>query len=64
LSDQVQMIKLKFKKSLSSPMTPTINALIGMVFIKILLGGIVNTENSHLVTWDNFGPYGILSAGD
>lgn len=35
-----------------------------MIFLKILLGGIVNNQNNHLLVWDNFGPNGILSTGD
>ena len=41
-----------------------INALIGMIFMKILLGGYVNFENNYLLEWNNFGPEGTLSVGD
>ena len=46
------------------PTTPLINAFIGMIFMKILIGGVVNTENSYLLEWKNFGPEGNLSVGD
>lgn len=35
-----------------------------MIFLKILLGGIVNCQNDYLIEWSNFGPDGTLSAGD
>jgi hypothetical protein len=38
--------------------------LITVIFIKILLGGIVNSENQYLVNTSNFGPDGALSIGD
>lgn len=49
---------------MKTPKTPTINALIGMLYIKFLMGGIVNTQNTELLQWKNFGPYGVLSVGD
>lgn len=39
---QVKQFKKKYKASMKAPMTPTYNAIIGMFFLKILLGGIVN----------------------
>ena len=43
LKEQVLKLRKKYKASLKSPLTPTINAIIAMFFMKLLLSGIVNT---------------------
>jgi len=43
VEQQVRVLKKKYSASLKSPITPTINAIIGMLYIKILMGGIVNS---------------------
>ena len=58
------MLKMKYRASMKSPITPTINAIIGMLFLKVLMGGIANTQNSDLFLWGNFGPKGALSGLD
>jgi hypothetical protein len=35
-----------------------------MMYMKILLGGITNTQNNALLEWKNFGSEGVLSSGD
>lgn len=64
LATQVKGFRVKYKNSMKAPLTPTINAIIGMFYLKILMGGIVNTQNADLLQAKNFGPNGILSAGD
>ena len=49
---------------MQSPMTPTINSVIALLFIKILMAGIVNSQNYDLLKASNFGPNGNLSVGD
>jgi hypothetical protein len=46
------------------PYKPAINAFINMIFIKLLISGYTNWENSYLMTQSNFGPNGNLAAGD
>jgi hypothetical protein len=49
LASQVTMVRRKFRLSQKAPLTPTINAFIGMIYIKLLTGGIVNQQNNHLL---------------
>ena len=49
---------------MKSPMTPTINAIIAMLFMNFFMAGILNTQNKDLMKWTNFGPNGMLALGD
>jgi hypothetical protein len=62
--DQILKLKKRYSLSMNSPITPTINCFVGMLFMKLLLAGIVNSQNNGLLVWGNFGPNGVLSAGD
>ena len=45
-------------------MSQTINTIIALLYIKILMAGIVNSQNYDLLKASNFGPNGYLSVGD
>lgn len=64
MKEQVLMIKKKLSMQGKVPMTPIYNAFIGIILMKILLGGVTNAENSYLFEWKNFGADGNLSMGD
>ena len=64
IKDRVLQLKKRIGMQGKVPKTPMINALIGMTFMKMLIGGYVNNENNYLLEWGNFGPEGTLSLGD
>ena len=41
--EKTRQLNIKFKNSMKTPKAPTINAIIGMFYLKVMLGGIVNT---------------------
>lgn len=64
IPEKVKFLKRRYKASLKSPKAPTINAIITMFYMKLLMGGIMNSQNADLMEWKNFGPRGVLSTGD
>jgi hypothetical protein len=47
--EQILSLKKKYKLSMKAPLTPTINAITGMLFMKLLISGIANAQNNHLL---------------
>jgi len=64
IADQVVLLKKRYRNSMKSPMTPTYNAVISMLFMNFFMAGILNTQNADLMKWSNFGPNGMLKVGD
>ena len=63
-SETVLNVQTKFNTATKVPYKPSVNAFIGLTFMKVMIGGMVNYENNDLLTADNFGANGNLSFGD
>jgi len=64
LSKQARRLRANLIKQNMIPDYQILNCIIGVVFLKFLMGSFLNSENNYLITSRNFGPTGALSAWD
>lgn len=61
--EQVKILKRRYHAMYKSS-DPILNVILAIVYMKLIIASVVNTQNSDLLVSSNFGPNGSLSGGD